>query len=162
MIIETNRLRIVPLDADMLDTLYEDVGKFESEYCAKYDGESVCGKFKESLLEKANAVRKDEDNKAFLTTWLIELKGVVIGSICFTGVPENGETEIAFGLNKKYEDKGYMTESVKGLLKFAALLGVKQVFAAIGQGNVKAKKVLERCGFARISDGKTERWGKSL
>lgn len=41
MVIETGRLRIVPLDADMLETLSRDVKEFEREYDAKYDGESI-------------------------------------------------------------------------------------------------------------------------
>lgn len=47
-----------------------------------------------------------------------------------------------------------MTESVKGLLKLAALLGVNRVFAETREDNVKSEKVLERCGFDLISDGK--------
>lgn len=55
----------------------------------------------------------------------------------------DGETEIGFCLNKKYEGKGYMTESVKGLLKLAALLGVNRVFAETREDNVKSKKSLK-------------------
>lgn len=47
-----------------------------------------------------------------------------------------------------------MTESVKGLLKLAALLGVNRVFAETREDNVKSEKVLERCGFDLVSDGK--------
>jgi len=162
MVIETNRLRIVPLDADMLETLSRDVKEFEREYDAKYDGEPINGELKSILEYCAKAVRADEDNKVFLTMWLIELKGVVIGSIDFKGVPKDGATEIGYGLNKKYEGKGYMTESVKGMLKIAALLGVNRVFAETDQGNVKSEKVLERCGFDSICDGKLKRWGKNL
>lgn len=162
MVIETGRLRIVPLDADMLETLSRDVKEFEREYDAKYDGESINDELKSILGRCAEEVREDEDNKAFLTTWLIELKGVVIGSIGFKGVPKDGETEIGFGLNKKYEGKGYMTESVKGLLKLAALLGVNRVFAETREDNVKSEKALERCGFDLIGDGKLKKWGKNL
>lgn len=162
MVIETGRLRIVPLDADMLETLSRDVKEFEREYDAKYDGESINDELKSILGRCAEEVREDEDNKVFLTTWLIELKGVVIGSIGFKGVPKGGETEIRFCLNKKYESKGYMTESVKGMLKLAALLGVNRVFAETREDNVKSEKVLERCGFDLISDGKLKKWGKNL
>lgn len=162
MVIETGRLRIVPLDADMLETLSRDVKEFEREYDAKYDGESINDEFKSILGRCAEEVREDEDNKVFLTTWLIELKGVVIGSIGLKGVPKDGETEIRFGLNKKNESKGYMTESVKGLLKLAALLGVNRVFAETREDNVKSEKVLERCGFDLIGDGKLKKWGKNL
>lgn len=162
MVIETGRLRIVPLDADMLETLSRDVKEFEREYDAKYDGESINDELKSILGRCAEKVREDEENKVFLTTWLIELKGVVIGSIGFKGVQKGGETEIRFCLNKKYEDKGYMTESVKGLLKLAALLGVNRVFAETREDNVKSEKVLERCGFDLISDGKLKKWGKNL
>lgn len=162
MVIETGRLRIVPLDADMLETLSRDVKEFEREYDAKYDGESINDELKSILGRCAEEVREDEDNKVFLTTWLIELKGVVIGSIGFKGVPKGGETEIRFCLNKKNEGKGYMTESVKGMLKLAALLGVNRVFAETREDNVKSEKVLERCGFDLISDGKLKKWGKNL
>ena len=75
MVIETGRLRIVPLDADMLETLSRDVKEFEREYDAKYDGESINDELKSILGRCAEEVREDEDNKVFLTTWLIELKG---------------------------------------------------------------------------------------
>lgn len=162
MVIETNRLRIVPLDADMLETLSRDVKEFEREYDAKYDGDPINGELRSILEHCAKEVRADEDNKVFLTMWLIELKGVIIGSIDFKGVPKDGATEIGYSLNKKYKGKGYMTESVKGMLKLAALLGVNRVFAEADQGNVKSEKVLERCGFDPISDERLKRWEKNL
>lgn len=55
-----------------------------------------------------------------------------------------------------------MTESVKGLLKLAALLGVNRVFAETREDNVKSEKVLERCSFDLIGDGKFKKWGKNL
>lgn len=101
MVIETGRLRIVPLDADMLETLSRDVKEFEREY----DGESINDELKSILGRCAEEVREDEDNKVFLTTWLIELKGVVIGSIGFKGVPKDGETESGSVLTKSTKEK---------------------------------------------------------
>ena len=150
MVIETGRLRIVPLDADMLETLSRDVKEFEREYDAKYDGESINDELKSILGRCAEEVREDEDNKVFLTTWLIELKGVLIGSIVIKGLAKGGETEISYCLNNK------------GMLKLAALLGLNRVFAETREDNVKSEKVLERCGFDLVSDGKLKKWGKNL
>ena len=39
---------------------------------------------------------------------------------------------------------------------------VNRVFAETREDNVKSEKVLERCGFDLISDGKLKKWGKNL
>ena len=105
MVIETGRLRIVPLDADMLETLSRDVKEFEREYDAKYDGESINDELKSILGRCAEEVREDEDNKVFLTTWLIELKGVVIGSIGFKVCRRAAKRKSGFVLTKNTKAK---------------------------------------------------------
>ena len=41
----------------------------------------------------------------------------IIGGICFHGEPdENGQVEIGYGTDEEFRNKGYMTETISGLV----------------------------------------------
>ena len=160
MVIETGRLRIVPLDADALNMLIDDSEKFQEEYNVRYDAQPVEGEYKNMLLRQSEAVSDDEDNYYWNTLWLIAKEGTAIGGIYFKGCPSDGVVEIGYGQNKKYEGKGYMSEAVKAFLSFAFLSGAERVIAETEKNNVKSQNVLKRCGFAPYMQGKTIWWEK--
>ena len=154
MVIETERLRIAPLDADALNMLIDDSEKFQEEYNVRYDAQPVEGEY------KSDAISDDEDNYYWDTLWLIAKEGTAIGGIYFKGCPSDGVVEIGYGQNKKYEGKGYMSEAVKAFLRFAFLSGAERVIAETEKNNVKSQNVLKRCGFAPYMQGKTIWWEK--
>lgn len=160
MVIETGRLRIVPLDADALNMLIDDSEKFQEEYNVRYDAHPVEGGYKNMLLRQSEAVSDDEDNYYWNTLWLIAKEGTAIGGIYFKGCPSDGVVEIGYGQNKKYEGKGYMSEAVKAFLRFAFLSGAERVIAETEKNNVKSQNVLKRCGFAPYMQGNTIWWEK--
>jgi len=54
--------------------------------------------------------------------WIMIEKNLkaIIGGICFHGEPdENGEVEIGYGTDRDYQNKGYMTETIFGLIQWA-------------------------------------------
>jgi ribosomal-protein-alanine N-acetyltransferase len=90
------------------------------------------------------------------TLWFMELKeskGEIVGNLSFKGIDDNGIVEIGYGISSGYENKGYMTEAVTAMAKWASLQpNVKQVEAEAEEGNIASIRVLEKSNF--VSNGK--------
>ena len=77
----------------------------------------------------------------------------IIGSLSFKGISENGIVEIGYGINDGYENKGYTTEAVGAVVKWASeQFNVKQIEAEAEEDNYASIRVLEKCGF--VPNGK--------
>lgn len=88
------------------------------------------------------------DKREWYAIWNIELNGEVIGNLSFKGLEDDGIAEIGYGMNAEYEGKGYMTEAVSAVVKWASSQnGVKQIEAETEEENQASKRVLEKCGF---------------
>ena len=81
--------------------------------------------------------------------WLIALKdGTPVGDVCFKGLAGDGAVEIGYGINPPHEGKGYATEAVDALVRWAFLQpGVTRVEAETEPGNAASQRVLNKCGF---------------
>ncbi len=73
----------------------------------------------------------------------------VIGVIDLFNIDwKNKNAELGYWLGKKYWGKGYMTESVKLMLKFAfKKLKLHRVYAKLFEENIASRRVLEKSGF---------------
>lgn len=80
--------------------------------------------------------------------------GVAVGSIGFFGPPDEGETEVGFGLIESARGHGLATESLFGLLTETDRLGTR-VRASVDPDNLASLRVLEKCGFTEPR-GRTE------
>ena len=61
---------------------------------------------------------------------------------------KNDECEVGYWLGVPYWGKGYMTEAVKEVLRYAFEdLVIKKVWAGYYDGNLRSKRVQEKCGF---------------
>jgi len=87
----------------------------------------------------------------FYTMWIIIEKGIkaIIGGVCFHGEPdENGEVEIGYGTDEDYQNKGYMTEAIFGLIQWAK--GNRCIYtlkAETDKTNIASILVLEKNNF---------------
>jgi len=107
--------------------------------------------------------RSVEDTIAFLESapknfakresigFAIELKetGKMIGDCGFLRIePKHHRTEIGYVLNRNFWSKGYMTEAVHELIRFAFKeMGMHRVAATCDFDNVRSAAVMERCGM---------------
>ncbi|MFL0488469.1 MULTISPECIES: GNAT family N-acetyltransferase [Bacillus] len=82
---------------------------------------------------------------------------IVLGDIGFKGKPsENGTVEIGYGFIEKYWNKGYATESVAELIKWAFQTGeVETVIAETLQDNYGSIRVLEKLHMKRVEATET-------
>jgi len=64
------------------------------------------------------------------------------------GITEIGDTEVGYVLHKKFWSKGYASEAVARLLKYAREhIDVDYIIAYADVGNIGSTRVMEKCGM---------------
>jgi len=81
-----------------------------------------------------------------------ESKKAIIGGICFHGeLNEKGEVEIGYGTDLEYRNKGYMTESISGLIHWIREnKNLRSITFETDNTNISSIKVLQKNGFKLI------------
>lgn len=75
--------------------------------------------------------------------------GNLIGACGFHHfAPEHHHLEIGYVLNRSHWGKGYMTEVVREMIRYAfEEMGMHRVQATCDEGNTRSSRVMERCGM---------------
>lgn len=162
MQIQTQRLELIPLPAEALFRLVRDRAALEAEWHCRYQGEEICGAFRDILLAQAEKAQADPDNYLWHSFWLVLRRAdrVVVGMVDFKSLPDrNGVVEIGYGLGKCHRGCGYMTETVEAFCHWAKTFqGVHQVVAETEAGNLASEAVLRRCGFVECFRDESTWW----
>lgn len=135
MKLETERLEIIPTNLYMLkDSAYKN--------------------YIQGMKHIQNAIAKLQDDSALLGwgVWLVVDKESkeVLGDIGFKGKPVERTVEVGYGFASSARNKGYATESVRELIKWAFASNlVDKVVAECLFDNAASINVLEKLGFQR-------------
>ena len=158
--IETERLVLFPYTRENLALFNRDLPGFERTYGVIYRGEELDHLLTGFLRRLEGEIAEDPEHFLFFTEFLIVRKedDHVIGSVDFKYVPEDGVTEVGYGLNPLWEGRGYMTEALKAFLDFGRSLGIRTVLAETEQDNLRSQHVLRRCGFRFLREDGTLWW----
>jgi ribosomal-protein-alanine N-acetyltransferase len=136
MELHTQRLKIVPCTVESLST-----------YATK---EYKIGKHINNYLEKL----KQDSSILGWGIWLVINKenNKIIGDIGFKGKPDSESTvEVGYGMAPSARNKGFATEAVKELIKWAFTSGnVKKIVAECLTDNISSIKVLEKLNMKKI------------
>lgn len=142
-VLETERLLLRCWQLDDLDDLYE--------YAQNVDIGVMQGwkphESKEESLVALNSFIADNER------WAIVLKdnNKVIGSIKMSTDDNRGKyyaKYVSYVLSAKYWGKGYMTEALKRIIKYAfEEMNINLLTAFHYPHNVRSQRVIERCGF---------------
>lgn len=163
-ILETPRLRIVPLSIEQFHLFLCGTDRLENEMKWASSGEIL-----DTHTQKAMEILYQEallhpDHPYWYTNWQLILKSEnkSIGSACFMKEPdEKGQVEIGYGINETYRNKGYMTEAVTRLVQWAFdQENVQSVIAETEIGNYGSQKVLEKAGMQKYRSDKNSIWFK--
>jgi RimJ/RimL family protein N-acetyltransferase len=122
MMIETDRLYLIPLTANQLKLWIEDIPALEKELNCSYQAEPMEGVFLHIVKGQYEITVNVELNYLYHSFWFLVRKTdrIVIGSVDFKGFPNaDGEVEIGYGLGKEFEHNGYMTEAVQAMCHWA-------------------------------------------
>ena len=162
--LESARLVLFPYTAENLALFNSDLPRFEEEFGVVYRGEELDHLLRTFLLKLEREIAEDPERFLFFTEFLIVLKenSRVIGSIDYKYVPQDGVTEVGYGLNPDYEGYGYMTEALTAFLSFGKGLGIRVVRADTLKENTKSQNVLKRCGFSFLKEEGNLWWEKEL
>ncbi|MHB9943403.1 GNAT family N-acetyltransferase [Clostridium sporogenes] len=162
MLIQTERLELIPLTLNQLKLWIEDISQLEKELDCSYKAESMEGFFLEVVKGQYEITQKDPNNYLWHSFFFLVRKDdrVVVGSADFKDIPnENGEVEIGYGLGKEFEHNGYMTEAVKSMCGWALKQnGVTSVIAETDLEGLASQKILKRCGFKKDKEEETLWW----
>jgi RimJ/RimL family protein N-acetyltransferase len=95
-------------------------------------------------------------NYLYSTLWSIISKSdnKMVGDLCIIGEPNAaGEIEIGYGTYKEFQRKGFMTEAVGGLIKWAKKQPkVMSIIASTDKDNTASFTVLIKNGFIKVSE----------
>ncbi|GGI28357.1 GNAT family N-acetyltransferase [Pedobacter mendelii] len=108
----------------------------------------------QSILPKVFNLNK---NYLFNTLWTLisKIENKIIGDLCFTGEPEaNGEIKIGYGTYEGFKGKGYLTEAVGRIVKWAIdQPEVKTISVSIAIGNLASYSILDKNTFVKVAKG---------
>jgi len=136
MIVETERMKLYPISDDEMREIIENESDAE---------------MKQAYGEMLQGCLDNPEDRVWYAIWLMELKeeaGVIAGDFCFKGLSEDGTVEIGYGLREGFCGRGYMTEAVAAITRWALeQKGVSRVEAETDEENLASQRVLKACGY---------------
>jgi ribosomal-protein-alanine N-acetyltransferase len=164
-LIDTGRLILRPLTYGQVAKFRNLNNELEAELGLN-DGKRTISERYKTALEKYTMewIKEDPENYLFATIWIIIDKdeNVIVGDIGFKRKPnEKGEMEIGYAVQEHYQRKGYMSEAMKEILRWAfGHREVKSILAETRQDNKPSMKILLKNGFTELRRAENMIWWK--
>jgi [ribosomal protein S5]-alanine N-acetyltransferase len=160
VIIETERLIIKPLTHEQLVMYLKADNSLEQDLHLQPSNRHITPELKEALEKTIlPAVADTSKNYLFSTLWTAISKdgNQMVGDLCIIGEPNMaGEIEIGYGTYEAHQNKGYMTEMVAGIIKWAInQYRVKAILAFTDKKNISSYSVLQKNGFIKVGEKET-------
>ena len=158
--IETERLILKPLTYDQLVKYTKADNSLEEELGLNKTSRTISPELKEAFEQTIlpNVADKTK-NYLYSTLWtaISKTENKMVGDICIVGEPNgNGEIEIGYGTYDEFENKGFMTETVNGIIVWAKTQAlVKSIIASTDKINNASFKVLEKNNFFKSGETDT-------
>ncbi len=155
--IETERLIIKPLTLEQLIKYIRLDNSLEKELNLNSSSRSISPELKEALEQTILPNVADlNKNYLFSTLWTIILKGEnrMVGDLCFVGEPnDEGEVEIGYGTYEEFRKRGFMTEAVGAMVKWAEKQpNIRSIIASTEKSNIDSFSILERNNFIKYAE----------
>jgi ribosomal-protein-alanine N-acetyltransferase len=155
--IETEHLILRPLTYEQLIKYTKADNTLEEELNLEKSPRSISPELREALEDSIIPLVGDSTkNYLYATLWTLILKEKkrMVGDLCFKGEPNiDGEIEIGYGTYFEFRRKGYMTEAVGEILKWAKTQSkVMKVLANTEKSNLSSQRVLRNNGFTQINE----------
>jgi len=158
--LETERLIILPLTSEQIKKYVRIDNSLEAELNLNETSRSISAELKEAIDETILPnVLDASKNYLFSTLWTVILKeeNKMVADLCFVGEPNfMGEIEIGYGTYEPFRNKGYMTEAVAGMIRWAQTQpNVKCIMASTEKSNIASFSVLEKNNFVKYAETET-------
>lgn len=161
--IETERLRLIPLNLDQLEQYLALDGTLEESLSLLPYPRTIVPDLHAALRHVIiPRVRMGFNDFYFSTIWtaIHKEKNVMVGDICFKGKPDGmGRVEIGYGTYPDFQQHGYMTEIVEAISAWAFTQPkVKVVLAETREDNKPSQKILINNGFHHFETKEGMKW----
>lgn len=159
--IETERLFIKPLTYEQLIKYLRHDNSLETELNLSTSfSRSISADLKEALENTILPnVADSTRNYLYSTLWTLISKAdkKMIGDLCFMGEPnENGEIEIGYGTHEEFRNKGFMTEAVSSIIKWAKEQpDIRAITASTDKTNRASISILQKNNFIKFNENDT-------
>ena len=166
--VETERLILKPLTYDQLIKYIKCDNSLETELNLNETSRTISPELKEAFEQTILPnVSDTTKNYLFSTLWtaISKIDNKMIGDLCIVGEPNmDGEIEIGYGTYAEFQNKGFMTEIVSGIIGWTKTqLKVKSVIALTEKTNIASFKVLKKNMFLKIGETETSfKWQLKL
>lgn len=82
----------------------------------------------------------------------------MVGDICIVREPNsNGEIEIGYDTHHEFRKKGFMTEAVGGIIKWATSQPkVLSIITSTDKDNIASSTILKKNNFSKVSESETK------
>jgi [ribosomal protein S5]-alanine N-acetyltransferase len=154
---ETERLIIKPLTYEHLLKYIACDNSLEKELELRSNSRTVSNELKEALEQTILPYCADKTkNYLYCTLWtgISKANMQMIGDLCFYGEANAaGVVEIGYGTYEEFQNQGYMTELLGGMIDWAKNeASIKAIIASTDKTNTASFKVLEKNNFKKISE----------
>lgn len=155
MIIETKRMLLLPATERLIKSELSSSEEFKEELNAFVPNNWPPEQLKdvrEYFLEK---IVEEPLNTDWLYRYCVikqngEEKPALAGSIGFFSMPdENCAVETGYSVLPQYENKGYATEMLEGVINWSRKNGALKITAHTDSDNIASQKVLRKNGFVK-------------
>jgi len=156
--IEAPRLRLVPLSERQLGLCLHNLPAFEQDLGFPFARDVVDTSVLRALGMKLKKMAlADPSTHLWYTYWLIVVRAENVGAglVGFKGYPnEGGSTEIGYGISPRFQNQGYMTEAVRGLVDWAFSHPFCQTVTATTVKNPASNRLLEKLGAELVEQSR--------
>jgi len=154
--IKTERLRLLPLTLSQLKSGLNSIKDLSTILEVPLVESLFDGKVHRAVTMKVDKMTKaDQKLLLWYTYWLIVVdeENTGIGMVGYKGIPnEKGAVEIGYGIDPFFQRRGYMSEAVEAMIKWAFSHPECRAITATSVlvDNFASQKVLLRNGFVEI------------
>ncbi len=156
LVIDTDRLNILPLDQSHLELCISYFNSMERVLGLDITNRNLGDREKNVYKIRLKNVENNPVNYMWYTVWIIALKkeNRFIGSIMIKNYPnENGEVVIGYSIESDYRCNGFMTEALKSLTLWMSLNPeVKFIIADTLKSNISSHRVLQKIGMIKYME----------
>jgi len=157
--IRTERLLLFPLTYSQLEQYLIDLPNLERDLELTLSRDILTERVRSAIQKKLTKMDKlKEPFHLWITYWLVVIHAEKFGAglAGFKGVPdEQGVTEIGYGIDPSFQNKGYMTEAVRALVDWALEEPTCKIVTAIKVENPASRRLLEKLGAYLVEEERT-------
>ena len=149
--IETERLYLKSIGQEDVEFFYK---QFSTDEVNQYLYDSEPCSSMEQAQEWVNFYMQSEPRNHHRWIMVLKENGEKIGTCGFhCWNREKGEIEMGYDLQPAYWRKGYTSEALTAIIRFAAEeMKVKKIFAHISVDNIASARISEKLGFVKTGE----------